>query len=86
MNVLVEYIFFFTVCNGEESIKRKQAAVQPPAPDAAQQANSDKALLDFELTWECPNCGQFVFGKHPPDMCDYCGDLTTWRLVVKSPR
>lgn len=29
--------------------------------------------------WECPNCGQSYFGDDPPDMCDFCGDFTTWR-------
>lgn len=33
--------------------------------------------------WMCPNCGQFHFGHDDdlPDMCDYCNDLTTWRLI-----
>ncbi|MBL8162042.1 MAG: hypothetical protein JNJ61_08655 [Anaerolineae bacterium] len=31
------------------------------------------------LTWECPNCGQTFFGEHPPDLCAYCRDFTTWR-------
>jgi len=29
--------------------------------------------------WECPNCGQSYLGDDPPDMCDFCGDFTTWR-------
>ncbi len=31
--------------------------------------------------WVCPNCGQGHFGDAPPDMCDFCRDFTTWRLV-----
>jgi hypothetical protein len=31
--------------------------------------------------WQCPNCGQNYFGAHPPDMCDYCQDFTTWQPV-----
>ena len=29
--------------------------------------------------WYCPNCGQRYFGDHPPDMCDFCQDFTTWK-------
>jgi len=29
--------------------------------------------------WVCPNCGQTYFGEHPPDMCDFCADFTTWQ-------
>ncbi|MBZ0285720.1 MAG: hypothetical protein K8L97_33635 [Anaerolineae bacterium] len=36
---------------------------------------------DFELRWECPNCGQHVFGAEPPDLCDFCQDFTTWRCI-----
>lgn len=32
--------------------------------------------------WECPNCGQSYFGDDPPDMCDFCGDFTTWRPLT----
>ena len=31
--------------------------------------------------WRCPNCGQHVFVDarcEPPDICQYCKDLTTW--------
>ncbi len=31
--------------------------------------------------WQCPNCGQTLFSSSPPDLCDFCGDLTTWRYV-----
>jgi len=34
-----------------------------------------------EPRWICPNCGQTYFGEDPPDMCDYCGDFTTWRRL-----
>ncbi|MCA0455963.1 MAG: hypothetical protein LCI00_18445 [Chloroflexi bacterium] len=66
----------------DSSIKRKPAAA-PSASSAASPSGKDSPLPDFELTWECPNCGQRVFGKQPPDICDYCCDLTTWRLVVR---
>jgi hypothetical protein len=33
------------------------------------------------LYWMCPNCGQVHFGDVPPDMCDFCQDFTTWRLI-----
>jgi rubrerythrin len=29
--------------------------------------------------WRCPNCGQTWFGDAPPDVCDFCHDMTTWR-------
>jgi rubrerythrin len=29
--------------------------------------------------WRCPNCGQTWFGDDPPDVCDFCHDMTTWR-------
>jgi rubredoxin len=32
--------------------------------------------------WLCPNCGQMYFGDNPPDLCDFCGDFTTWRPVT----
>ncbi|RMG86204.1 MAG: winged helix-turn-helix transcriptional regulator [Chloroflexi bacterium] len=34
--------------------------------------------------WECPNCGQRHFSdEEPPDICDYCQDMTTWRVVAQ---
>jgi rubrerythrin len=50
-----------------------------------QSKNAELGTEHSELpVWRCPNCGQSYFGKHPPDLCDYCQDFTTWHLV-KSP-
>jgi hypothetical protein len=35
-------------------------------------------VSDVKL-WRCPNCGQVHFADVPPDMCDFCQDLTTWK-------
>jgi len=38
------------------------------------------------VQWRCPNCGQHIFvvrGLEPPDLCEYCKDMTTWELVEK---
>lgn len=32
--------------------------------------------------WRCPNCGQVHFGDHPPDLCAFCRDFTTWQLIA----
>jgi Bifunctional DNA primase/polymerase, N-terminal/Primase C terminal 1 (PriCT-1) len=32
--------------------------------------------------WRCPNCGQQHFADVPPEMCDFCQDLTTWQPLV----
>ncbi|GAB4516189.1 MAG: hypothetical protein OHK0046_21090 [Anaerolineae bacterium] len=34
--------------------------------------------------WQCPNCGQVLFSDQPPDMCDFCRDFTTWRLIAEA--
>jgi uncharacterized OB-fold protein len=36
------------------------------------------------IRWRCPNCGQTLFtaaDDYPPDICDYCKDMTTWQRV-----
>jgi predicted RNA-binding Zn-ribbon protein involved in translation (DUF1610 family) len=37
------------------------------------------------VRWRCPNCGQTVFTApdyEPPDICNYCRDMTTWQRVT----
>ena len=37
--------------------------------------------------WRCLNCGQMVFVQafdDPPDICQFCDDMTTWRLLDDS--
>lgn len=32
----------------------------------------------------CLNCGQHIFvaaESEPPEICQYCADMTTWRLI-----
>ena len=34
--------------------------------------------------WRCMNCGQQVFvavSLDPPDVCQYCRDMTTWQCI-----
>ncbi|MDQ7025357.1 MAG: hypothetical protein Q9P01_01125 [Anaerolineae bacterium] len=36
------------------------------------------------VRWRCPNCGQTLFtapNDEPPDICNYCRDMTTWQRV-----
>jgi hypothetical protein len=36
------------------------------------------------VRWRCPNCGQTLFTApdyEPPDICNYCRDMTTWQRV-----
>ncbi|MFZ4815599.1 MAG: hypothetical protein ACOYL5_13760 [Phototrophicaceae bacterium] len=35
--------------------------------------------------WICPNCGQIYWGEAPPDLCDFCGDFTTWQPIQDNP-
>lgn len=40
------------------------------------------------IRWRCPNCGQTLFTARdddPPDLCDYCDDMTTWQRVAAEP-
>ena len=44
-------------------------------------ANTNKHLTHTEQ-WRCMNCGQYVFvviDCDPPDICQYCNDMTTWQ-------
>ncbi len=34
--------------------------------------------------WRCLNCGQQIFVssvQNPPDVCQFCADMTTWESV-----
>lgn len=36
------------------------------------------------VRWRCMNCGQQFFclpEEEPPDICDYCQDMTTWQQL-----
>ncbi len=47
-------------------------------------ANS-KHLTDA-IRWRCLNCGQNIFvvsDTEPPDICQYCKDMTTWQLIER---
>ncbi len=38
------------------------------------------------LCYRCPNCGQHYFCSAddlPPDLCSYCQDMTTWKLIPR---
>ncbi|MBL8153260.1 MAG: hypothetical protein JNM70_03675 [Anaerolineae bacterium] len=62
--------------------KARRAAQLPLLPTDLADSTSAEHPHDFSITWQCPNCGQIVFGRQPPEVCDYCRDLTTWRRVV----
>jgi len=37
--------------------------------------------------WRCLNCGQHIFvviDTDPPDICEYCKDMTTWEHTHKT--
>ncbi|HEX2906162.1 MAG TPA: hypothetical protein VHO69_04835 [Phototrophicaceae bacterium] len=53
---------------------------EPPPNPPERQSEARPRHLDTQI-WECPNCGQSYFGAQPPDLCDYCRDFTTWRLI-----
>jgi hypothetical protein len=57
--------------------RRKSAAARPVSPPPL---DPGRPPPDVPI-WLCPNCGQSYFGAHPPDLCDYCRDFTTWRQV-----
>lgn len=45
-------------------------------------AHNDE-LADI-VRWRCLTCGQQHFttsDREPPDICDYCKDMTTWELL-----
>jgi len=45
-------------------------------------AHNDE-LADI-VRWRCLTCGQQHFttpGQEPPDICDYCQDMTTWERL-----
>jgi len=53
---------------------------ESPPDDATTQKNSHIVI------WICPNCGQTHFTineEEPPDICDYCHDMTTWQQVER---
>lgn len=80
----LEYNAFSLSVPGAVIISPKKAdSARPRPPDRARPGTrpASHAPADFHITWECPNCGQTFFGLHPPDLCDYCRDLTTWRRV-----
>ncbi|MBZ0293257.1 MAG: hypothetical protein K8L99_11890 [Anaerolineae bacterium] len=58
---------------------------QHPWPNRNQpESESDDSDIVLIWRWRCPNCGQTAFTfdpRTPPDMCDYCGDMTTWKRV-----
>jgi rubrerythrin len=56
--------------------RRKSPAARPASP-----VPPDSGRPPDVPIWLCPNCGQSYFGAHPPDLCDYCRDFTTWRRV-----
>lgn len=36
------------------------------------------------VRYRCPNCGQLYFcdsESEPPDICQYCRDMTTWQRL-----
>ncbi len=48
----------------------------------ANKATASKKHLTHTEQWRCMNCGQHVFvvvGSNPPDICQYCNDMTTWK-------
>jgi predicted RNA-binding Zn-ribbon protein involved in translation (DUF1610 family) len=41
------------------------------------------------VRWRCPNCGQTIFtgiDSEPPDICNYCRDMTTWQRVEEDEK
>ncbi len=53
-----------------------------PPGDQARLPLAAPALPGTPRIWRCPNCGQRCFGEHPPDLCAYCSDFTTWQPVA----
>ena len=45
----------------------------------------DDRKRGFVVRYKCGNCGQlWAFSDvEPPLLCDYCGDVTTWQVVVE---
>ena len=63
--------------------KRRSEDNTPADPPNAKAAA--KHLTHTEQ-WRCMNCGQYVFvvvGFDPPDICQYCNDMTTWQLAER---
>ncbi|GAB1420897.1 hypothetical protein MASR2M15_10230 [Anaerolineales bacterium] len=46
--------------------------------------SNDNSQADF-IKYQCPNCGQIIFQPSQetclPEICDFCKDMTTWRMV-----
>lgn len=58
----------------------------PDTPETEKQQFHVKPVDDLPALqiWQCPNCGQRLFSpvNTPlPDICDFCNDMTTWRLL-----
>jgi len=52
----------------------------PPIRDQKTRTKRDEDLNRLR----CLNCGQNIFvaaASAPPDICQFCGDMTTWRLI-----
>ncbi len=47
--------------------------------------SSEGVTSGFTLRRKCGNCGQLwaFTDVEPPLICEYCGDVTTWQIVVK---
>ena len=51
-------------------------------PNRAQETRA-RGVEDLKRL-RCLNCGQNIFvaiESAPPDICQFCGDMTTWRLI-----
>jgi len=62
-----------------------------PKPLGEDPDNHDEHTLQSnraDLTqWRCLTCGQHIFvdvDLAPPDICEYCKDMTTWEHIDKS--
>ena len=63
--------------------KRKSENSRRANPPQANKAAPTKHLT-HTAQWRCMNCGQYVFvviDCDPPDVCQYCNDMTTWQLT-----
>ena len=65
--------------------------VKSALPNVGQVQANDRVLSPSSQAramrqWRCLNCGQLVFtaaDDAPPDLCQGCKDMTTWRALAE---
>lgn len=71
--------------NADEPTQMRRIANLGAGDDAQEGERESRLRHDASLKrLRCLNCGQNIFvatDADPPEICQYCDDITTWRLI-----